>query len=144
MPKNPPEDVPRINAHLAYLDARAAADWRRANCGFVERAHARVTDEDGTVRHTALQYADGVVLVGNPGPDCRGPIHHDQQLHQLYVYVDDVEAHTEKARAGGAKIVSDLEDTFYGDRRYILEGSGGFHWTFGQRVRGAQPAGANT
>ena len=139
MVKNPPDDMPRISAYLYYEDVGAAAQWLVEHCGFVERGQERMTDDDGTVRHTALEYADGVVMMGNPGPDYRGPARRGHRFSQLYVYVDDVDAHAARTKAGGAKIVSDLEDAFYGDRRYTLEDPEGFHWTFGQRVRDVPP-----
>ena len=58
----------------------------------------------------------------------------------LMIYVDDVEAHCEKARAAGAKIVSEPKTTDYGadywtDRSYECVDPGGHHWWFCQRLR---------
>jgi hypothetical protein len=42
----------------------------------------------------------------------------------LYIYVDDVDAHCEHARAAGATIVKEPEDQFYGDRNYTAQDPG--------------------
>ena len=52
----------------------------------------------------------------------------------LYIYVDDVDAHCEHARAAGATIVKEPEDQFYGDRHYTAQDPEGHQWVFGQHV----------
>ena len=53
----------------------------------------------------------------------------------LYIYVDDVNAHCEHARAAGATIVKEPEDQFYGDRNYTAQDPEGHHWIFSQHLR---------
>jgi uncharacterized glyoxalase superfamily protein PhnB len=58
----------------------------------------------------------------------------------LFVYVDDVEAHCERARAAGAVITDEPKTTDYGeeywsDRSYGAVDVGGHHWWFAQRLR---------
>lgn len=36
----------------------------------------------------------------------------------LYIYVEDVDKHFDRARNAGATILEEPEDQFYGDRRY--------------------------
>jgi len=57
----------------------------------------------------------------------------------LHVYVDDVAAHAERARRAGATILSDLEETPFGDRHYRVEDPEGHRWMFAQRVRNVRP-----
>lgn len=52
----------------------------------------------------------------------------------LYVFVDDVDAHCQRARAVGARIFRELETQDYGDRGYGALDCEGHHWFFGQRV----------
>ena len=53
----------------------------------------------------------------------------------IYVYVDDVDAHFELARAGGARVVYPPEDTPWdtpwGTRRYRALDPEGYEWSFG-------------
>ena len=59
----------------------------------------------------------------------------------LNVRVDDVDAHCRNAMAEGAVITMELNDAFYGERRYEAEDSDGHRWYFGEpltHVRGRQ------
>ena len=58
----------------------------------------------------------------------------------MMVYVDDVDAHCARARAAGAKLVTELATTDYGpgywlDRGYEVEDPEGHRWWFIQRLR---------
>jgi hypothetical protein len=93
-----------------------------------------------------------VVMLGNPGPDYQSPATHREVcaharrwsavpfvIDGLHVFVDDVDAHFERARAAGATILSELEDTPFGDRHYRVEDIEGHRCMFGQRVRDVAP-----
>jgi PhnB protein len=54
----------------------------------------------------------------------------------VHVYVDDVEALHERARAAGAE-VTELELSPAGDRRFTATDPEGQVWVFAQRVEGA-------
>jgi uncharacterized glyoxalase superfamily protein PhnB len=56
------------------------------------------------------------------------------------VFVDDVAAHCERARAAGAEIVTEPEthdygDDYWTDSTYLCRDLGGHHWWFVQRLR---------
>ena len=53
--------------------------------------------------------------------------------------MNDVEAHCAHAKASGALISTDLEETFYGDRRYTALDPEGFEWTFASKVKDVAP-----
>ncbi len=137
MPANPPENMPRITAYLLYEDVAAALDWLAGTFGLQERM--RMPGSDGKITHAEMELADGVVMLGNPGPDYRNPKRLGQVTHSLYIYVDDVDKHFEHARAAGATILDEPEDQFYGDRRYGAEDLEGHHWYFAQHVRDVAP-----
>jgi uncharacterized glyoxalase superfamily protein PhnB len=125
--------MPRITPYLLYEDVAASLDWLRRSFGFSERM--RLPGPDGNVMHAEMEFADGVVMMGNPGPDYQSPAHIGHVTQQLYVYVDDVDKHFEHARDAGATIIAEPEDQFYGDRRYGAEDLEGHHWYFAQHVR---------
>jgi uncharacterized glyoxalase superfamily protein PhnB len=137
VPANPPEGMPRISSYLLYEDVAAALEWLAQAFGFSERY--RLPGPDGTVSHAEIEFGEGVVMLGNPGPDYRNPKRIGQVTQQLYVYVDDVDKHFEHARAAGATILAEPEDQFYGDRRYGAEDPEGHHWYFAQHVRDVAP-----
>ena len=133
MPDDPPKGFLRITPYLLYEDVPAALDWLSKAFGFRERL--RFTGDDGTVNHAEMEYEDGVVMLGDPGPDYRNPKRSGAVTVQLHVYVDDVDAHCERARAAGATILRELADKEYGDRSYSVADIEGHAWMFGQHVR---------
>ena len=137
MPANPPENMPRVTPYLYYENVEAALDWLARAFGLSERM--RLPGPDGAVSHAEMELAEGVVMLGRPGPDYRSPKRLGQTTHSLYVYVDDVDKHFAQARQAGAKILEEPKDQFYGDRRYGVEDPEGHHWYFAQHVRDVAP-----
>lgn len=133
MAKNPPKDTPRISPYLLYEDVDAAVDWLTAAFGFTEAL--RLRGPDGRSNHAELRLGGGLVMLGNPGPGYRSPRRLGSATQLVHVYVDDVSAHCERARAAGARIVREPADQFYGDRTYGAEDPEGHQWSFAQHVR---------
>jgi uncharacterized glyoxalase superfamily protein PhnB len=134
---------PTITPMLSYEDVASAIPWLERAFGFRERM--RMANDDGTVGHAELTLGDGVVMLGNPGPDYRSPRHHAETceaarrwsavpyvIDGLHVVVDDVAAHFERARAAGARILSEPQDEAYGERIYRVEDLEGHRWMFAQ------------
>ena len=137
MPKNPPENMPRITAYLLYNDVVAALDWLTKTFGFKERM--RMKGPDGVVSHGEIELSDGVVMMGRPDGEYKNPKQVGHVTQMLYVYVDKVDEHFERARKAGAKILKVPEDQFYGDRRYAAEDPEGHHWYFATHVKDVTP-----
>ena len=137
MPQNPPENQTRITPYLYYEDVAGALDWLARAFGFSERM--RMPGPDGGVMHAEMELADGVIMLGCPGPEYRNPAHLGQGTQSLYVFVDDVDKHFEKAKDAGAKILEPPADQFYGDRRYGAEDPEGHAWFFATHVRDVAP-----
>ncbi len=51
--------------------------------------------------------------------------------HGIYVFMDDVDAHYERARTAGATIVFPPENTVWGTRRYRCLDPEGYEWSLG-------------
>jgi uncharacterized glyoxalase superfamily protein PhnB len=137
MPQNPPADTPRIAPYLYYEDVAAALDWLGRAFGF--REHVRMPGSDGSIMHAEMKLADGVVMMGRPGPEYRNPKRLGQVTQSLYVYVEDVDLHYVRAKTAGATILEEPTDQFYGDRRYGAADPEGHHWYFAQHVRDVAP-----
>ena len=137
MPANPPENTPRITPYLYYEDVGAALEWLGGAFGFKERM--RMPGPDGGIMHAEMELADGLVMMGRPDPDYKNPKNVGHQTQSLYVYVDDVDKHFERARDAGAKITAEPEEQFYGDRRYAAEDPEGHSWFFATRVKDVAP-----
>jgi PhnB protein len=137
MPANPPENTPRITPYLLYEDVNGAIDWLTSAFGFAERM--RIPGPSGKAAHAEMQLADGLIMMGCPGPQYKNPKKVGHATQNLYVYVDDVDAHFERARKAGAKILEEPKEQFYGDRRYGAEDPEGHCWYFAQHVRDVTP-----
>jgi PhnB protein len=137
MPKNPPENTPRVTPYLYYQDVAAALRFLADAFGFREKL--RMPGPDGKIAHAEMTLGDGLVMMGCPGAEYQNPKRLGQTTQSLYVYVDDVDAHCARAKKAGARIVDEPADQFYGDRRYGAEDPEGHHWYFATHVRDVAP-----
>jgi uncharacterized glyoxalase superfamily protein PhnB len=128
-----PGDYPTVTPYLYYEDAGAAMDWLVKAFGFEERM--RMENDEGRVKHGELVVGDGLVMVGEPGSGYENPNKRGGRgTAGVNVYVDDVDAHFERAKGAGAKINEEPSDQDYGDRRYIAEDLEGHDWFFSQQL----------
>jgi uncharacterized glyoxalase superfamily protein PhnB len=144
--KETPSDWPRIAPAVFYLDAAAAIDWLCRAFGFEVRL--KVEGEGGRIEHSELTFGDGLIMVGSadrPSPErafCKSPrAVGGANTQSLCVYVDDPDAHHERARAAGATISVAPKTDDYGEehgvnRSYEAVDPEGHHWWFMHRVRG--------
>jgi PhnB protein len=137
MPQNPPEGYTRVTPYLYYKDSAAALDFLTTAFGFTEKV--RMPDESGKVTHAEIALGDGVVMFGTPGEKYKNPKELGVTTHSIYVYVDDVDAHYEHAKAAGVEIVREPEDQFYGDRSYVAADPEGHERYFATHVREVSP-----
>jgi uncharacterized glyoxalase superfamily protein PhnB len=137
-----PSGWPRISSALFYDEPARAIDWLCRAFGFEVRL--KVEGEDGSIEHSELLLGEGVVMVADSkkrAPHRRSPRALDgANTQSLMAYIDDVEAHCARARAAGAKVVTEPKTTDYGeeyweDRGYEVEDLEGHHWYFSQRLR---------
>ena len=129
--------MPTVTPYLLYSDVNAAVAWLTRTFGFKEVL--RYTDTDGVTNHAEIQIGDGLVMLGNPGPFYRNPERLGGVTQFVHVYVDDVDEHHDWAVAEGARVIAELEDQPYGDRRYDAVDLEGHNWSFAQRVRDVPP-----
>jgi len=151
--KPPPAGWPRIASAVFYEDAARAIDWLCRVFGFEVRL--KVEGEGGRIEHSELGFGpDGLIMVSSSGgtregrPERgffvspRGVGGHNTQ--SLCICVDDVDAHCERARSAGAKIVhepatQDYGEDYWSDRTYEAQDPEGHYWWFMQRVRDPKP-----
>jgi uncharacterized glyoxalase superfamily protein PhnB len=141
--KPTPPGWPRISTGIWYEDPRAAIDWLCRAFGF--EVQLLVEGEGGRIEHSELVLGGGLIMVGGekhekfayakPPGKVGGA-----NTQNMMVFVDDLEAHCERARAAGAVITMEPETHDYGDdywvdRTYECRDVGGHHWWFVQRLR---------
>ena len=135
---------PDVIPMIAYENGPAAMDWLSSAFGFKERS--RMLGADGRLSHGEMEAGQGVIMLATPTPDYQGPRRHRaacEPAHRwstvpyvvdgVLVYVDDVNAHCERAKQRGATILSEPEVDRYG-RRYRAEDLEGHRWMFLQRT----------
>ena len=115
-----------------YEDGTAAIDWLCEAFGFERREVHE--GEDGTIVHAELAYGASVFMLDSK-PDTSFGLETVRKLGAVtggvYVYVEDVEAHYERAKAAGAETLRELADTGYGSREYVARDLEGNLWSFG-------------
>lgn len=130
---------PSIYPRLAYRDEVAALGFLTQAFGLRERREARMEHPDGMLAW--LEIGDGVVMIGRGGEDhhdLHSPLDAGMNTAMVNVYVHDIDTHHARARAEGARIVMELEDMFWGDRRYEALDPEGHRWHFAERLSDIQ------
>lgn len=157
--KPTPPGWPRLSTAIYCDNAREAIAWLERAFGF-ERVLV-VDAPDGSVLHSELRYGEAMVMVAEGGAQAparfgappRSPRHvGSANTQNLFLYVDDVDAHYARAKAAGAVIQMELVENDYGaeywkDRSYGCTDPDGHLWWFSQRLRnppesGSTPGGA--
>jgi uncharacterized glyoxalase superfamily protein PhnB len=134
---------PDVVPMLAYEDGIASLEWLAQVFGFTEQM--RLTNSDGTLSHGEMVAGDGLIMLATPSPDYQSPKRHREGcdaarqwssvpwvIDGVLVYVDDVQAHHDRAKGFGATILSELEEDEHG-RRYRTEDLEGHRWMFVER-----------
>lgn len=135
----------RITPFIGYEDAAAAIAWLERAFGFVEDRESRY-EEDGTITHAELELDGARIYLSTPA-GYASPIRVREEselvrsaydntwvIDGLYVEVEDVDAHYERAREAGATILREPEEPGIGARIYSAEDLEGHRWMFGQPV----------
>lgn len=129
-----------LTSALSYRDPKAALDWLEKAFGF-ERAMV-ITDDKGEIAHSEMRFRECLIMIGSEwSDDHRSPASLDgKNTQSVHVHMDeDIDAHCERARKAGAKIVQEPDTQFYGDRTYRAHDPEGHIWTFGQTVKAVSP-----
>lgn len=137
------DQYPGVIPMIAYADGPAAMDWLAVVFGFRERD--RKVSSEGRLEHGEMQTDHGVVMMATPSTHYQGPKAHREScevaaswhdvpyiIDGYLVYVDDIDKHFERAKAGGARILSEPEGSDNG-KRYRAEDLEGHRWMFIER-----------
>jgi uncharacterized glyoxalase superfamily protein PhnB len=130
---------------LAYENGLAAMEWLAEAFGFQELV--RMINPDGILAHGEMMVNGNKIMLATPTPDYESPAHHRQHcetarkwsevpwvIDGVMVHVDDIDAHFERARAAGAKILTEIQEDAQG-RRYRAEDLEGHRWFFLEREK---------
>jgi uncharacterized glyoxalase superfamily protein PhnB len=120
--------------HLVYRNVADAVSWLTETFGFIE--HYRYGEP---LSGAQLYLGNAYIMVTSPRSGSASPAQLGHRTQSLTVFVDNVDAHHEKAKSAGAKIVEELHETVYGERQYGVEDLDGHRWLFSQHARDVSP-----
>jgi uncharacterized glyoxalase superfamily protein PhnB len=127
---------PPLAPYLFYDDVAGAVRFLQDAFGFTLGFTS--PDPAGGLAHAQLLHASGLVMLGHAGGGGLGLVKTASSLPALhagvYVFVDDVDAHCERARAAGAKVLLGPADQPWGDRMYCATDPEGQFWMFAKRL----------
>jgi uncharacterized glyoxalase superfamily protein PhnB len=135
----------RITPFIGYEDAAAAIEWLERAFGFVEDRESR-HEQDGVIGHAELELDGARIYLSTPSGYAspkrmreeselaRGAYDNPWVIDGLFVQVDDVDEHFQRARGAGATILREPEEPGIGHRIYSAEDLEGHRWMFGQPV----------
>jgi len=117
-----------------YDDALAAIAWLKSALGFEEQVVYR--GEGETVAHAQLSLAGNLIMLGSVRPDTNGKSPQTLGGFTGGIYIAfatpaEVDGLYARAKAAGAQIVRELNDTDYGSHEFGLRDPEGYEWGFG-------------
>jgi uncharacterized glyoxalase superfamily protein PhnB len=131
-----PADV--ILPHLSYENVAEAIGWLTRAFGFKE--NYRYGEPGGPVQGAQMRLGDAWIMLNSVRPGRAAPAQAGIHTQSLTVFVEDVDAHFERAKSAGAKIIEELHETAYGERQYGVEDLEGHPWLFSRHARDVAPS----
>lgn len=127
-----PKGFTTITPHLAIKDAQAAlAFYKKA---FGAKVLSKMLAPDGKILHADLMVGDAHVFVSDP------MMNSQPSSASIHVYVENADKAWKKAVAAGAKVVMQLDNSFWGDRYGLLADPFGQQWAISSHVEDVSPA----
>ena len=116
--------------YFGYRQAKEAMAFLGSAFGF--ETITAYENDDGAIMHGEMRMGDAFLMVGTVEGDGPQP----GADHGIYLTVEDVDAHFERAKAAGAVVVWAPHDTPFGTRRYRVKDIEGYEWSFGTYAPG--------
>ena len=133
--KSIPEGVQAVFPMLVCQSPEAEMNFCAAAFGAVEQV--RRPGPDGSPIHIAMRINEAFLVVQSEFPDMaasRAPSPDGSSPVVIFVYVADVDQAVERGLAMGAKILSPVQNQFWGDRTARILDPSGHVWTVASRI----------
>lgn len=119
---------------VRYNDAKAAIAWLKSALAFEE--HVVYPGEGDSIAHAQLQLAGNLIMLGSVKDDGYGksPQSLGGVTGGIYIAFEtpaEIDAAFARAKAAGAEIVRELQDTDYGSHEFGVRDPEGHLWSFG-------------
>jgi PhnB protein len=134
-----PNGYHSVTPYLYIKGAAKAIDYYKDVFGAKERV--RMLGPNGRIMHAELQIGDSMIMLAdeNLQIDAKSPETLGGVASSLALYVENVDAVTQKAVTAGAKLVRPVQDQFYGDRSGTISDPFGHVWTIATHVEDVSP-----
>ena len=133
-PKNRSVPVDTVLPHVNYQNLAEAMAWLTKAFGFQE--HYRYGDGPSGGQMWAGKVA---IQVRQAGKGQMSPKQLGYGTQSLTVFVDDVDEHSARSKAAGAKILEEPHETEYGEYQYATQDLDGHHWLFSRHAKDRSP-----
>jgi PhnB protein len=129
-----PRSVRAVIPMLVCVDAAAEIEFCKAAFGAQELS--RRADEDGSVTHATLGIGELLIMVHGETAHLasRAPLLDGSSPVVIYLYLEDVDGVIARAVAAGARILTPIEDQFWGDRMGRIVDPAGHVWNVASRA----------
>jgi len=127
-----PTDV--VLPHIGYRDVEQAISWLSRAFGFVEHYCY-----GNPVSGAQMRAGNAWIMVKESRHKTQTPKELGFGTQSLTIFIENVEAHFERAKSSGVMIVEDLHETEYGELQYGAEDLDGHHWLFARHARDVRP-----
>ncbi|HEY2119559.1 MAG TPA: VOC family protein [Candidatus Acidoferrum sp.] len=135
--KNRSVPTDTILPHVMYRDVEEAIAWLTRVFGFTEHYHHG--DPSGPISGAQMYLGNAYIMLKRARPGCASPEQLGYGTQSLTIFVDDIDSHFQKAKAGGATILEEPHETVYGERQYAATDQDGHHWLFSKHARDLSP-----
>lgn len=125
--------------YLIIKGAAKALDFYKKGFGATEIM--RIPPSGGTVGHAEIKIGEAIIMLADEfhALNHRSPQALGGTPVSIMVYVPDVDTFVKRAVAAGAKVLTPVENKFYGDRAGSLEDPFGHQWHFATHVEDVPP-----
>lgn len=127
--------VSTVLPHVVYRDLAQAIAWLERAFGFEEQYRY-----GEPLSGAQLRMGGAWIMVKQARAETLSPRQLGYGTQSLTIFVDDVEAHCERAKAAGAVVVEEPHETVYGEFQYAAEDHEGHHWLFSRHAKNLDPA----
>lgn len=121
-------ELPRLNLEIYYQHPVTAMRWLAEAFGFPLPPNLPADESEGVPPWIETRAGEAALMVFQlDAPEGAPP---SMPTHAPFIYVDDLDAHFERAEQHGAAIVQEIHQ--HGYRRYVCDDLEGHRWVFAQ------------
>src|SRR5215467_9770227 len=126
-----------VTPYLAINGAGEAIEWYKKAFNAKEFTKERQNTPDGKVMHGRIQIGDSIVMMSDvfPGSPHKDPLELGNTPVTLHIYSKNVDDLWKQAVDAGAKVVSELDNMFWGERYGQLRDPFGHSWSIAMVVK---------